>query len=304
MERNFIPAPSHSPLSISCLESGRLKLGPFKPNPTDKQGLSDLTSFKPQIRSGNQSPNSNTMGSLSPQVPRVGVGVFVLHKTDTAVTHDFNGSGSLPPSAKTFKFLMGKRLGSLGTGTWALAGGHLEFGESFEECAAREVLEETGLEIENVQFLTAVGGVINFETNGNEGVNGEEKVPEGARETNTMKHYVTMFMTATVKMDGSQRHYQGNQMPEVKNLEPDKCAGWEWVSWQDLVRWAGPQIQELRNADDAEIPNTRETTRRRERESGMDAIDVDDGGHRTLFPPMVWLLLQRPGVVPSLPGTI
>lgn len=187
---------------------------------------------------------------------------------------------------------MGKRLGSLGTGTWALAGGHLEFGESFEECAAREVLEETGLEIEHIRFLTAVGGVINFETNGKEGVNGEAK--EGAREADARKHYVTVFMTAIVK-----GYDQDNEMPEVKNLEPDKCAGWEWVSWEDLTRWASPQIQVLENGE--ELPNTWETTRRREKASGLNAVNTGTDGHRTLFPPMVWLLVQRPGVIPSLP---
>ena len=61
--------------------------------------------------------------------------------------------------------------------TWSLAGGHLEYGESFEECAAREVLEETGIEIENVQFLTAVETL--FEAD--------------------KRHYVTIFMKAYAK---------------------------------------------------------------------------------------------------------
>ena len=56
--------------------------------------------------------------------PRVGVGVFVLR--DGLV-------------------LLGLRRGAHGAGTWALPGGHLEFGEAVEHCAAREVHEETGL---------------------------------------------------------------------------------------------------------------------------------------------------------------
>lgn len=43
--------------------------------------------------------------------------------------------------------LLGKRLSGPGTGTYGWAGGHLEFGESPEACAVREVAEETGLVI-------------------------------------------------------------------------------------------------------------------------------------------------------------
>lgn len=75
---------------------------------------------------------ASTTASLSPSdarvVPRVGVGVFVL-----------NSQGYI---------LLGKRLGSHGSGTLALPGGHLELHESFEECAIREVLEETGIELD------------------------------------------------------------------------------------------------------------------------------------------------------------
>lgn len=59
------------------------------------------------------------------------------------------------------------------SGTWALPGGHLEFGESFETCAEREILEETGLHIQNIKFLTAVNNVFEAEK----------------------KHYVTVCMS-------------------------------------------------------------------------------------------------------------
>lgn len=72
--------------------------------------------------------------------PKVGVGVVVVK--DGAV-------------------LLGKRIGSFGNGYYAGPGGHLEMGESFEECAAREVKEETDLEIKNIQFL-CVTNLANF----------------------------------------------------------------------------------------------------------------------------------------------
>ena len=65
--------------------------------------------------------------------PLVGVGVFI--KRDG-------------------KYLLGKRKGAHGAGQWSLPGGHLEGGESFEDCCIREVKEETGLDISNVRRIT------------------------------------------------------------------------------------------------------------------------------------------------------
>lgn len=111
--------------------------------------------------------------------PRVGVGVFVFR----------NG-----------KFLMGKRMGSHGEGSWSVPGGHLEFGESFVDTAKREVLEETGVTIKDVRF----GAVTNdyFEK--------EEK------------HYVTIWMLS---------QYEGG---EATILEPDKYVDQDWFDFDTL----------------------------------------------------------------------
>ncbi|MBI2482041.1 MAG: NUDIX domain-containing protein [Candidatus Vogelbacteria bacterium] len=60
---------------------------------------------------------------------RVGVGVFIF---------------------KEGKFLMLKRANSHRSGSWSVPGGHLEYGESFENTAKREVLEEAGIKIKNL----------------------------------------------------------------------------------------------------------------------------------------------------------
>ena len=51
------------------------------------------------------------------------------------------------------KVFLGRRKGELGGGAWGSAGGHLEFGESLEDCARREALEELGLVVDEVRFL-------------------------------------------------------------------------------------------------------------------------------------------------------
>jgi 8-oxo-dGTP pyrophosphatase MutT (NUDIX family) len=53
------------------------------------------------------------------------------------------------------KLLVLKRAPSMSykPGTWDLPGGHLVIGESFEECLAREIEEETGLAIATPRLL-------------------------------------------------------------------------------------------------------------------------------------------------------
>ena len=94
------------------------------------------------------------------------------------------------------RILMGQRRGAHGGGTWSFPGGHLEFGETTHFAAARELREETGIELLKSEFTPVAF------TN---------DVIEG-------KHYITLFTTAV--LFGSE---------EPKLMEPDKCKGWHWV---------------------------------------------------------------------------
>lgn len=105
--------------------------------------------------------------------PKVGIGVIVL---------------------KDGKVLLGKRIASHGAGTWQLPGGHLEYGESFEETAQREVEEETGLTDIRVEGLISV-----------------------YNERDYGKHYVNLCVL-THCMSGE---------PYAK--EPEKCEEWQWT---------------------------------------------------------------------------
>jgi 8-oxo-dGTP diphosphatase len=96
------------------------------------------------------------------------------------------------------ELLLGKRKNSLEAGTWAFPGGHLEFGETPEMCAKRELKEETNLEA----LLIEPGPWTN-------------NIIEG-------KHYIMLFMVV--------REYRG----ELLLIEPDKCEGWDFFSRNKL----------------------------------------------------------------------
>lgn len=100
---------------------------------------------------------------------------------------------------KDGKVLMSKRKGSHGAGEYSFPGGHLEYMESFEECAMRETKEETDIEIKNLRFLFTA--------------NVKKYAP---------KHYVHIGMTAEWKSG------------EAKVMEPEKAEEWKWYSLDEL----------------------------------------------------------------------
>ena len=77
-----------------------------------------------------------------PEMPKVGVGVIFVRDN---------------------RVFLAKRHGSHGEDTWASAGGHLELGESLEECARREAAEELGLDVGDLRFL-CVSNIIAYGT--------------------------------------------------------------------------------------------------------------------------------------------
>lgn len=125
------------------------------------------------------------------EIPRVGVGILVLQDG---------------------KMLLGLRKGSHAAGTWAAPGGHLEFGETFEACALREIQEEIGdVQVANIRFATA----------------SSDMYPDVGR------HYITILMVAD--------YVSGEPM----NMEPDKCEEWRWFGLDDLPERLFPALQSI-----------------------------------------------------------
>ena len=117
---------------------------------------------------------------MEQQKPKVGVGIMIF---------------------KNSKILLGKRKGSHGGGEYAFPGGHLEYMESFEDCARRETKEECGIEIQNIRFQFLA--------------NITKYAP---------KHYVHIGLMADWKSG------------ELKVLEPEKCESWNWYALGNLPK--------------------------------------------------------------------
>ena len=63
---------------------------------------------------------------------------------------------------KEGKVLVGKRRNKHGDGEYSFPGGALDYGESLVDCVKREVLEETGIKIKNVRFLSVANSSKHF----------------------------------------------------------------------------------------------------------------------------------------------
>jgi 8-oxo-dGTP diphosphatase len=60
---------------------------------------------------------------------------------------------------KEDRVLLMKRKGVHGTGTWSTPGGHLDFGETPEQCVAREAKEEVGLDVTDIRFRSITNDI-------------------------------------------------------------------------------------------------------------------------------------------------
>ncbi len=70
---------------------------------------------------------------------------------------------TLAASAAVFKgplVLLARRAANPGAGLWSLPGGRVEAGETLAEAAAREVMEEVGVEVEIVGLATALDVIL------------------------------------------------------------------------------------------------------------------------------------------------
>jgi 8-oxo-dGTP diphosphatase len=101
---------------------------------------------------------------------------------------------------KADKVLLGRRKGAHGSGSWSFPGGHLEFNETIEDCAKREVFEETGIHIHNLRYGPFTNNLFRDER----------------------KHSVTLFVVADYA-DGREQ-----------DREPEKGACWGWHRWDEL----------------------------------------------------------------------
>jgi len=117
--------------------------------------------------------------STASSTPRVGVGVIV---------------------SKDQQVLLLRRRNVHGAGTWSTPGGHLDFGESPEQCAVREVKEETGLDIDAVVFRAITNDVFTVEG----------------------RHYITIWMEG---------RYLGGE-PTV--AAPEEASEIGWFPWDAL----------------------------------------------------------------------
>jgi 8-oxo-dGTP diphosphatase len=97
---------------------------------------------------------------------------------------------------KDDKVLLMKRKGSHAPGTWSTPGGHLDFGETLEGCAAREAKEEVGVDVVDIRFRAVTNDL--FEATG--------------------RHYVTIWL-------------EGKTMDEPCIASEREVAEVGWFAW-------------------------------------------------------------------------
>lgn len=101
---------------------------------------------------------------------------------------------------KDNKVLLWKRKWDHGNNLYWFPGWHLEFWEEIIDCAKRETLEETNIEVQNEQIIWTTNDIFKDKN----------------------KHYITIFVLCEYKNW------------EVTVMEKDKCESWDWIEWDKI----------------------------------------------------------------------
>lgn len=112
--------------------------------------------------------------------------------------------------------LLMRRAQPHGQGTWSTPGGYLEPGESFEACARREALEETGLGLEDPAFLALTNDVFD----------------DG-------RHFLTVWMVGRARRRRGADVEPNEEVAEIGWFRPDALPSPLFTPFENLVRGRG-----------------------------------------------------------------
>jgi 8-oxo-dGTP diphosphatase len=97
--------------------------------------------------------------------------------------------------------LFGKRKSAAGGFAWQLPGGWIDPGESAQQAARREVIEETGLQLQELQFVGVTNNVFS-----------------------PQNHSLSLYFEAECA-----------DVESLRVTESDKCYAWEWKFWAEIT---------------------------------------------------------------------
>lgn len=102
-----------------------------------------------------------------------------------------------------------------GENTYGPPGGHLEYGETIETCAVRELFEESWIiaEEKNVHIFCILNEIY----------------------PNNEKHYINIITLIT------------NVSWNPENKEPEKLESWQWMSWDEIKKLWEQNFFPMRN---------------------------------------------------------
>jgi len=126
--------------------------------------------------------------SEKPKITRTGMGIMVMNEKGEVLLGLRNSDATKADSDLH------------GEGTWTFPGGKFDFGDGLFEGAARELKEETNLDLIRAEIISV------------------------SNERADTAHYITLGFLAT--------EYSG----VVKTMEPDEIVKWEWFALDNLPK--------------------------------------------------------------------